>query len=135
MAASPSQVVERVIETSREGRWDDLADLFAPDAVVEIPFARQPEIRRAQGRETLRARYRAFGAATPYTVEQVGALTIHQTSDPEVVVAEYDLHLRSRATQRAAVASFVMVTRVRDGLIVSSRDYSDPLALAEVAEA
>ncbi|GAB3906068.1 hypothetical protein GCM10029964_102270 [Kibdelosporangium lantanae] len=109
----------------------DLADFYAEDAVVEIMF-RPPGSdvpARTQGREVLRAR---FAASTGrFALDRVGSAVIHQTDDPEVVVAEYDLHGHAVATGKEFVFSYVMVVRVRDGLIVHSRDYGNPLAAQE----
>ena len=46
-----------------------------------------------------------------------------ETADPEVVVAEYDYVIETDV-QTVTVAS-IQVVRVRDGLIVESRDYHD----------
>jgi ketosteroid isomerase-like protein len=52
-------------------------------------------------------------------------LLIHQTTDPEVVVAEFTYRWRS---QEPLSVGCVVVVRVRDGKIVESRDYIDPVA-------
>jgi ketosteroid isomerase-like protein len=49
-----------------------------------------------------------------------------------MIVAEYDIHAVVTGTNRPVVLSFVTVMTVRDGLIVHARDYSNPLAQAEV---
>jgi uncharacterized protein len=49
-----------------------------------------------------------------------------------VIVLEYDLRGRFVKTDEEFTLSFVMVTTVRDGEIVHSRDYADPVAGARL---
>ncbi|WP_327418949.1 nuclear transport factor 2 family protein [Streptomyces sp. NBC_01233] len=46
-----------------------------------------------------------------------------------MVVAEFDYQVHHRVTGRTFEAASILVLRVRGGLIVSSRDYHDHLAL------
>jgi ketosteroid isomerase-like protein len=55
---------------------------------------------------------------------------VHETADPEVIVAEYDYEGRVTATGRTFRLANVQVLRVRDGLITGSRDYHDHPGLA-----
>lgn len=59
-------------------------------------------------------------------------VTMHQTSDPEVIVAEWDYDGLLTTTGRAFQVSNVQVSTVRDGQIAASRDYHNHLILAEV---
>ena len=54
---------------------------------------------------------------------------LHETTDPAVLVAEFDLH--GEVAGAAFVSSYVVVMTIRDGLIVHSRDYTDTAAAAE----
>ena len=104
-----------------------LLDFYAPDVVIERPYA-PAALRRTEGLDVLRRGITQ--AADLYALEKVGNVVLHETADPEVIIAEYDVHCRVVATQKSFVASFIMVLRVRDGLIVHSRDYNNPLASA-----
>ncbi|WP_433428525.1 nuclear transport factor 2 family protein [Nonomuraea sp. CA-141351] len=126
---SPREVVDRFLRVSAANAWDDLADLYAPDAVIEIPFAPEDIPARSQGREIFRARFKA--AAGLRRFEKADPVVIHETRDPEVVIVEYDLHGSMTRSGRPFVFSYVMVMRIRNGLIVHSRDYANPLAGAE----
>jgi ketosteroid isomerase-like protein len=55
---------------------------------------------------------------------------VHETDDPEVIVAEFDYDGLITTTGHAFRFSNVQVLRVRDGLIVETRDYHDHRALA-----
>jgi uncharacterized protein len=57
-------------------------------------------------------------------------VTIHETTDPEVIVAEFEYRGTILARGRSFVTRCVFVMRIRDGQIVESRDYIDPIASA-----
>jgi hypothetical protein len=56
---------------------------------------------------------------------------IHETTDPEVVIVEYDAHGTVVPTGAPLYQTIIAVFRIRDGLVVSYRDYLNPLVLAE----
>ena len=53
---------------------------------------------------------------------------MHRTEDPEVVITEFRYE-GSAGGQPLSITN-IFVTRVRDGLIVESRDYADHVAFA-----
>jgi ketosteroid isomerase-like protein len=80
---------------------------------------------RAATREELRARFRAGAAARRYRDRDV---VIHETADPGVVIAEYRLDGELAESAEPISLRFVMVMTIRDGQIVHTRDYTDPVA-------
>lgn len=126
------ETVELLLHTTVSGTRDQMADLYAPDVVIEIPFAPDGIPAVTNGRETMRARMNA--AASLFTFDSVSDVTLHETADPEVVIAEYRIHGHLSSSGKPFSLTFVMVTRVRDGLIVWSRDYGNPLETAALAE-
>jgi ketosteroid isomerase-like protein len=126
---SPCAVVEAVMRGISDGRWEELDGFYADTAVVEYPFALPVPLRLA-GREELR-RYFAAAARLPLRL-QVRDMVVHETTDPEVVVAEWDYDGLVTATGRSFQVSNVQVSTVRDGKIVASRDYHNHVVLAEV---
>lgn len=50
-------------------------------------------------------------------------IRVHQTVDPEVIVAEFDYRGRNARTGDGIARRNVFVTTVRGGLITRSRDY------------
>jgi ketosteroid isomerase-like protein len=125
MTATPREVFERLSSGITAGRWHELADLYAEHAVVEQPMATPPAPRRLEGREVIRAHFTA-AADGPLRLAARNVV-VHETADPEVVIAEFDY----TATFEEHTFAFanVQVLRVRDGQIVASRDYHDHLAL------
>lgn len=123
---TPREVFERLVDGVAGGRWDELPGMYAEDTVVVHPFAKPPE--PLVGREALR---RHFAAGAGMGLEMtVRDLVVHETADPEVVVGEFAYEGRVLATGRRFRVPNVFVLRVRDGLIVESRDYADHLAMA-----
>lgn len=120
-------VFDRFLAASVENRWDDLADLYAEDVTLEMPFTLPGVDRVTKGREELRRRFRA--AAPIRRLVKAENVVVHETADPSVLVAEFDLHGEAGGT--AFVSSYVMVMTIRDGLITHSRDYTDTAAAAE----
>jgi uncharacterized protein len=125
MTASPRAVFERLIQGISDGHWAELADLYAEDAVVAQPFAIPPRP-PLRGREAIRAHF--TGATAAGIRLRARDIVVHETADPEVVVAEFTYDVDAgRGTTSAAN---IQVLRVRDGLIRETRDYHDHLALA-----
>ncbi|HEX5505419.1 MAG TPA: nuclear transport factor 2 family protein [Thermomicrobiales bacterium] len=125
-SAGPREVLERLLRGIEGRRWQELPELYAEDAVVEQPLA-VPEPTRLEGREAIRKHFAAAGGPLAF---RVGNVVVHQTGDPEVIVAEYDYEGRVTTTGRTFRVANIQVLRVRDGLIVASRDYHNHLALA-----
>jgi ketosteroid isomerase-like protein len=125
---SPARAVfDRFLATSVENRWDDLADCYAEDVVLEMPFTLPGAPRVTKGREELRRRFRRAGAARRIT--KADNVIVHETADPAVLVAEFDLHQDMGG--ESFVATYVMVMTIEDGLIAHTRDYTDTAAVAE----
>ncbi|HEX6469675.1 MAG TPA: nuclear transport factor 2 family protein [Streptosporangiaceae bacterium] len=129
-AAGPREVFERLIGGINGRQWDRLADLYAEDAVVEHPFA-LPRPARLDGRQAIR-RHFAAGSRLPLEL-RARDIVVHETTDPEVIIGEYVYDGLVTTTGRTFTISNVQVMRVRGGLIVTSRDYHNHAALAELA--
>jgi ketosteroid isomerase-like protein len=109
---------------------DQLAALYAEQTDVTHPMAPlpQPPLRT---REDLRRHFadgpgRVGGALPDYRADNV---VIHETTDPEVIVAEFEY--RGTGPNGPFALPCVFIMRVRDGHIVWSRDYSSRLASAQ----
>lgn len=126
----PARSFERLIRGISEGRWADLAGLYAEDAVVDQPLVSTAP-RRIEGRETIRAHF--LGAAEMDLRLVAHHIVVHETADPEVIIAEFDYDITGAAG--SLTAANVQVLRVRDGLIVATRDYHDHIALAKATGA
>jgi uncharacterized protein len=124
--SSARQTIERFLQAAVSPAPGDMADCYAERFVIEMPFAGGLAAERTETtREEFRARVTAGLAARRYT--RAVDVRIHETADPEVVVVEYWLEGRKVGDESPFSLAFVMVVTVRDGLIVHSRDYSNPI--------
>jgi hypothetical protein len=110
------------------------ADLFAEDGVFEYPFLAPGWPPVIHGREAIRAHLvesrRALRSAIELTAVDT---TVHETTDPAVLVLE---HVASGTTVATGAsfefASGVAVLTVRDGQVARYRDFTNPLGSAAV---
>lgn len=127
---SPSEVFLALVNGVAEGRWEELPSLYAEQTDVVHPFdpLRRPALRT---RDELREHFTAPSAGTRLP-RRAANITIHQTTDPEVIVAEFEYQGADPGTGEAFALPGIFVVRVCDGEIVSSRDYFDHLTAARV---
>jgi uncharacterized protein len=127
---SPEEVFLALVNGVAEGRWEELPGLYAEQTDVVHPFdpLRQPALRT---RDELREHFGPAGAG-PRLAHRVANVTIHQTADPEVIVAEFEYQGTDADTGEPYALPGIFVLRVRGGEIVSSRDYFDHLTSARV---
>jgi uncharacterized protein len=132
--ATPRDVFARIQHLTLH-RDFDIADLYAEDGVHEWPFSPPGAPRRLEGRERIRAFFSRLEETPNITFDAFHDVVIHDTTDPEVIVAEYDLTGTVAATKNPFRFSYVLVLRARGGLIVELRDYLNPAAMAEAMAA
>jgi ketosteroid isomerase-like protein len=128
-AAGPQEVFERLVQGISTGQWQELHLLYAEQAVIDYPFA-VPRL-RLEGRDAIQ-RYFATAARMPLDLRAEN-IVIHQTGDPEVIIGEYDYDAHVTTTGRRFHVSNIQVSRIRDGQIVSSRDYHNHVAMAQAS--
>lgn len=131
MTATSREVVEQVLRVSREMDTEAFVSLFAPDGYVEWPYRPAGVPARVAGREQIRE-FLTAQAGGLVRFDEYRNIVIHETADPEVVIVEYDVHGTVLPTGAPLRQTIIAVIRVRDGLIVSYRDYLNPLVLAEM---
>lgn len=130
---SARQLLELTHRLILEGRLDEYAALFAGDAVFEIPFAPDGMARRFEGPEAIRSLFRSGAERSARAARLTGIdyREVHESTDPEVVVAEFDVH-GERAGGEPFTFADVIVLRARHGQILSLRDYWSPLDRADL---
>ena len=131
---SPREVFLRLVHGVCAEDYDVLPDLYAEQTDVRHPMwpGGTPAL---TSRDDLR---RHFGAAAsargagPALRFQPANIAVHETPDPEVIVAEFEYRGTTEVADEPFVVPCVFVMRIRDGQIVESRDYIDHLAFAKV---
>ena len=129
---TPRQVAEKLVAGISESRFDDVGKLYAEDCVIEAPYAFGRAEPRIEGGAPIRARF-ARADARPFEL-RARDLVVHETEDPELVVSEWDYEVRATTTGRTARVANVQFLRVRDGLIVHSRDFHDHVRMAGLVQ-
>ncbi|MEU6647389.1 nuclear transport factor 2 family protein [Saccharomonospora sp. NPDC046836] len=127
---SPRAVFEAQLRAVTGKEWDTVSQFYAEDAVVEQPYAKPQELRLV-GRGEIE-RHFAGAAGLPLDMH-ARDLVVHETTDPELIVAECDYDVTVTTNGRQFTMHNIFVVRVRDGRIVWSRDYHDPTMLALAA--
>ncbi len=84
------------------------------------PFATN-ESALLEGREQIREHFATLGALG--LIMQARDITIHETTDPEVIVAEFTYHGRAGAVGGQFLRPAIFVLKIRDGQIIQSHDY------------
>jgi uncharacterized protein (TIGR02246 family) len=133
-SATPADVLARRRHLILNGDIDGFADLFAPDGVIEAPFAPPGAPSRLAGREAIRE-YSRQVMASPLRLEDFEVIELYQTQDPEAVIVEIRTTGTVTTTGRPFTATSIQVLRIREGHIVLFRDFADPRVLEDLIEA
>ena len=130
-SATPTDVLAQRRRLILSGDAGGFADLFAPDGVIEAPFAPPGAPARLAGREAIRE-YSRHVMASPLRLEDFEVAELYQTQDPEVVIVEMCTKGTVTTTGQSFAATSIQVLRIRDGQIVLFRDFADPRVLEDV---
>jgi ketosteroid isomerase-like protein len=128
VAAGVSRLIAgNLTERERQAQLDHLAGLYAEHTDVRHPFAPLGDT-ALRTRAELRRHFAAGPARAPGAdrFEPVGQ--VHETADPEVVIFEFSY--AGSVNGRSFTVPCIFVMRVRDGVIVESRDYADHVGMA-----
>jgi ketosteroid isomerase-like protein len=123
-------VFERFQQATLE-RDAHIAELFASDGVIEWPFARPGAPSRIIGQSAIRSLYAAWFRAPPLDYQEFKATVVHETTDPEVIVVEYEIHGVTNGSRTPFQLLVIRTIVVKEGHIVLLREYMNPLAMAE----
>jgi ketosteroid isomerase-like protein len=125
----PADVFHRLVDgvcrlvAGDRSQVNGLAGLYAERTRVEHPMVLDDT--PLLTRDDLRRHFAAGRDMTPIADYRTADVVVHETTDPEVIVAEFR-YLGSVAGRSFQVPC-VFVMRVRDGEIVESRDYISAL--------
>lgn len=128
----PREMLDRMLPLLRGKDLNGIADLYAEDGVHELPFAPSGVPRRIDGREQIRAYFTSTLSSVPLAFHEFRPVAIHDTDDPEVVIAEYDAHGEVTTTGHSFTVRYLWILRISNGEIASWRDYWNPLEILEL---
>jgi len=131
-SATPADILARRRHLTLNGDADGLADLFAPDAVIEFSFHGPPGTPvLLEGREAIRE-YSRRVMESPLRLEDYEVAELYQAQDPEVVIAEIRAKATMTTTGRSLTTTSIQILRIREGHIVLWRDFADPRVLEDM---
>lgn len=126
MGPSPREVFLRLVHGVADANFDELPGLYGEVTDVRHPMA-TPESEPLTSRRALQEHFTVPPEARESLPKRrVVDVVVHETADPEVIVAEFAYEFTSPDGSTAKVPC-VFVMRVREGRIIESRDYIDPI--------
>lgn len=131
VSLSPREVFLRLVNGVSEGRHHELPELYGEITDVRHPMA-TPEAAPLLSRSALKAHFALPPDVREETIPKRRPvdITVHETADPEVIIAEFSYEFTMPDASLVKVPC-VFVLRVRDGKIIESRDYIDPIRQAQ----
>jgi len=130
-APTPTQVLELRRELLLKQDVDGFVGLFAPDGVIELPFAGPGMPSRLAGQQAIRD-FSHRTASSPLRIDDLEATAVYHTDDPEVVIIELATRGTVTSTGRTFTGTSIQVFRIRDGKIVLFRDYFNVGGLEDI---
>jgi len=116
--------VREIMQLADEMRVDELVEMFADDAVMELPFAPGKMPRRHVGKAAI-AEFQRF-ARESFSRFAMTVDAIHETADPQVVIAEHRSDAVVAANGRPYRNHYVtFFTFGDDGRITNWREFYD----------
>lgn len=124
------ELMRKWLEFFPEGEFDAFPGEISPDFVFYLPFPPPGVPSEIRGRENVRDVLVNTSAGRSRLI--ISDIDIHQTDDPELLVAT----ARGEATMANGNLyrnSYVIFTRIRDGVVLEHTEYLNPLKVMEAA--
>jgi ketosteroid isomerase-like protein len=125
----PQELISHALSVLLAQDMASFAGLWAADGVLEFPFAPPGYPARMEGRAAVAEYMRGYPDLLQIT--EITDQVLHQSVDPEVVIAEFGAAGTVVATGAPYRMSYIAVITVRNNEIQRYRDYWSPLAAAE----
>jgi uncharacterized protein len=100
-------------------------EMMADDFVMEFPYARPGMPTRVEGRAAVLGHLTKVGEGV--SVDSASGLVVHETTDPDLVILEFEGHGQSLKTGEPYEQRYISVIRTRGGKIVHFKDYWNPI--------
>jgi uncharacterized protein len=127
---SPSEVFRRATDALLAHDMAAFTALYADDAVMEFPFAPPGRPERLDGRAAVEAYL--DGYTDMVNIQRIHDVVVHETADPDVIIAEMAASGLVVATGAPYTARYIAVLTISGGLIRHYRDYWNPLLFQAV---
>lgn len=124
---TPRELLDKALDLLLAKDMSGFAHMWAVDGTIEFPFAPPGWPTRLDGREAVREYLRGYPDV--FDITRVAEKTVHETTDPEVIVVEFAVDGVLVGTGQTYHRSYITVLTVRDGQIAHYRDYWSPEGL------
>jgi uncharacterized protein len=121
-----AQLLKRSLDTFLAKDMQGWADLCDENVVIEFPFAPDAASKRMVGRVAIYEYLRNY--PNVIDIKTTPTLTIHETSDPNMAIAEWSASGRVSSSGNPYEMSYATFAIFHNGLIVNYREYWNPMA-------
>jgi ketosteroid isomerase-like protein len=102
-------------------------DMMAEHAVMEFPYALPGLPVRLDGKDAVARHLKRVAGLIAF--DRMGTPTVHPSTDPNLVIIEFDGFGRGVETGEAYDQRYISVIRTENGRITFYRDYWNPIAV------
>ncbi|MEH3123546.1 MAG: nuclear transport factor 2 family protein [Sphingomonas phyllosphaerae] len=102
-------------------------EMMADDGVMEFPYAPAGMPTKLEGRAAIAAHLERIGGMIVF--DRMGTAIVHPSTDPDLVVIEFEGFGRGVATGEPYDQRYISVIRTVGGRITHYRDYWNPLVV------
>lgn len=122
-----SAMLRRALSDRINADASSFTDMMAEHAVMEFPYAPPGLPVRLDGRDAVSRHLEGVGGLIAF--DRMGEPTVHPTTDPDVVIIEFEGFGRGVETGAPYDQRYISVIRTENGRIVHYRDYWNPIAV------
>jgi ketosteroid isomerase-like protein len=112
-----------------------LAQMYAEDAVHEFPFTTPGGPTRFVGRAAIAEFLAAVYRSLPLRYTEYRTVAVHEVTDTTLVVEQEALGVNTATGARFVLPNIAVIRVDAKGLIVSYRDYANPVAVTAALDA
>jgi len=123
--ASPRAIIDLMLDRMGRHDYSGFADVFAEDAVSDMPFMTVAALKHLEGREKIRATIAKAESASPIKLGEISSPVVYETTDPELWFVEYVATGTVTTTGGSYRTTYFVMLRIRDGQIVYYRQYNE----------
>ncbi|WP_327238316.1 nuclear transport factor 2 family protein [Streptomyces sp. NBC_01317] len=123
----PADVYRHSLRLLLEKDMDGWVSLCDEHVVIDFPYATADFPAKLEGRAAVAAYMRGY--PDHIDLREIPSLEIHETGDPEKIIAEWQGNGRIVATDTPYEMPYVAVVTVKNGLITHYRDYWSPSSI------
>ncbi|MFC4700359.1 nuclear transport factor 2 family protein [Glaciecola siphonariae] len=129
--AQSKQTVVDFLEALENKDMDKFANVWAEDAVQDMPFSPEGFPKRVVGKQNLLSHYKAWPEISCENSDFTRNLVFYDMLDPETVLVEYDGSVDILSTGKHYQQRYAGLFHVIDGKIELFREYYDPIIFKE----